>query len=125
MKLLLMLNAAVFLAACAGSHSTLKNGFAYRMPRESARDVVRGSLAANVPNDRISCASDLEASGSVRHLADKHTFFVSAVPLPSRQAFGFEVRHTGTLFSGPSIAQHIYDAALLRANAAGQRIPTR
>lgn len=121
----LLLVACVFLAGCAGSNSTIKDGFAFRMSRDTAKEIVRSSLAANVPNDRIASASELDASGSVRHLADKHVFYVSAIPLPTYGAFGFEVRHTGTLFSGPSIASRIYSAALLRAGAAGQRISIR
>jgi hypothetical protein len=122
---LLSITVAVLLSACAGSNSTIRDGYAYRMSRDSAKDVVQGALAANVPNDRIDTASDLTASGSIRHLADKHTFYVSAIPLPAKDAFGFEVSHSGTLFTGPSTASKIYRSLLQRADAAGPRVSVK
>jgi hypothetical protein len=96
------------------------------MSRESASAIVQGAVASNVPNERIKSAGDLTSSGSIRILADKHTFQASAVPLPDKGAFGFEVSHFGTMpFRGPSYAQRIYDSIIQRADASGQRISTQ
>lgn len=122
MRLLPVVLVSALLTGCAGSNSTLKNGFAYRMNRETAAATVQGALAANVPNDRIKSTTDLTASGSIRYMLDKHTFYASAIPLPAQQAYGFEVSHSGTLFNGPATAHRIYRSLLERADRSGQRI---
>jgi hypothetical protein len=41
-------------------------------------------------------------------MVDKQTFTVSAVPIPEKGAFRFNVSHWGTLFLGRSIAAQMH-----------------
>ena len=118
--------AALLSVGCAGTHSTIKEGFAFRMKREAARDVVQGAMAAHVLGGRIESASDLSASGYMRILLDTHDFHASAIPLPRADAYGFELSHSGTIpIQGSAKARRIYAAMIERASAAGERVSTR
>lgn len=113
------------LVACSGTNSTLREGFAYRMSREDAKAVVHGAIAANVSPDRINPAGELVASGYDRSMLDTQTFNASAVHIPAKDAYGFEVSHYGTMLNGPARASQIYRSLLQRADATGQRISVR
>lgn len=115
------------MVGCAsGTHSTIKEGFAFRMSREAARDVVQGAMSAHVLSRRIESSSDLSSSGYMRVLLDTHDFNASAIPLPRLDAYGFEVSHSGTIpIQGTTKARRIYESLIERASAAGERVSTR
>lgn len=111
--------------ACSGINSTVKEGYAFKMSRAAAKDVVHGSLAPFVDGDRITFPSELTASGYDRVWTDTQTYVVSAIPAPKQDAFGFEISHYGTMFDGPSKAKRIYRSVVERAALSGERVNLR
>ncbi len=112
----------VFLASCSGTHSTIDEGYAYRMNEDQAGSLVDSVIRANVATDRLLPASKLVASGYDRSLGDTQTYTASAIPVPRQKAFGFEVKHHGTMFNGPSKASSIYETINQRAALIGPKV---
>lgn len=114
--------AMVLLSGCAGSRSTIKQGYAFKMSEASASRVVRGATSAHILGRRITFPTELTASGYIRHMLDTHKFNVSAIPVPAKDAFGFEVRHSGTILVGPMKADAIFQSLVERAGLEGPRV---
>jgi hypothetical protein len=122
MKFLAALVIALVLASCSGSHSTISQGYAFQMSKDQASNLVDSVIRANVAQDRMLQGSELVASGYDRSLTDTQTYTLSAIPVPSRKAYGFEVTHEGTMFNGPTKAKRIFDSAVQRASVIGPRV---
>lgn len=116
---------AMCVASCSGSHSTISEGFAFQMSKPQASNLVDSVIRANVASDRLLPGSELVASGYDRSITDTQTYTLTAVPVPAKSAYGFEVTHEGTMFNGPTKAKRIYEAAIRQATAAGPRVLVR
>jgi hypothetical protein len=114
--------AVCLLASCAGNHSTIKKGFAYRMDEFTASSVAQGALRANVDSDRMHSGYGLVATGYDRSLWETETYTISAIPVPRLAAYGFEVTYHGTLTNAPAKSRRINHAVVQRADLAGQRV---
>ncbi len=55
--------AAALLASCSGTHSTIRDGYAYRMTEDQAAVLVDSAIRSNIVNDRMLPGSKLVASG--------------------------------------------------------------
>jgi len=118
-----LLFVALALAGCAGSKSTIKEGFGYRMSEAAAQKVVNGAIASHLERDRISPPGDLSASGYVRFALDTHTFSASAIPTRKDSVYGFTVSNRGTMpITASVISGEIYNSVVERANAVGERV---
>ena len=119
---LLALALCVVLSSCSGTHSTIAEGFAYRMNEAQAVEIVRSVIRANIVSDRIHPMVGLTASGYDRSLVDTQTYTVTAIPAPRLSAFGFEVSHQGTMHNGPSKAKRMYESVKQRASLVGEKV---
>ena len=122
LRLITLLTLAACFTACSGSHSTLSEGFAYRISESQATTLVDSTLRGHVVSDRMSPGSDLVASGYDRFLTDTQTYTISAIPVPALSAYGIEVKHEGTMFNGPTKAGRIYEDLKRRADLLGTRV---
>ena len=111
-----------FLAACSGVHSTVKDGYAYRMTESQARGVIDSAIRSNIVSDRMLPGGALTASGYDRSLTDTQTYTATAIPVTAVLGFGFELHHEGTMFNGPSKARRIFDQINQRASLVGNRV---
>jgi hypothetical protein len=112
----------VLLSSCSGTHSTITEGFAYRMNEAQASEIVQSVIRANIVSDRIHPMMGLTASGYDRSLVDTQTYTVTAIPAPRLAAFGFEVAHQGTMHNGPSKARRMYESVKQRASLVGEKV---
>jgi len=108
--------------SCSGGFSTIKDGYAYRMTADQAHNVIDSAIRSNLAGDRILPGSPLVASGYDRSLTDTQTYTATAIPVPRRDAFGFELRHEGTMFNGPSKAAKIFKILNERASLSGTKV---
>ncbi|HYF36669.1 MAG TPA: hypothetical protein VD994_15340 [Prosthecobacter sp.] len=113
---------SLLLVSCAGTHSTIKQGYAYQMSEDQAGVLVDSIVRSNIVNDRMLPGSKLVASGYDRSLTDTQTYTVTAIPVPRKQAFGFELKHEGTLFNGPTKAKQMFTDLNQRAALVGARV---
>lgn len=67
-------------------------------------------------------SSKLVASGYDRALTDTHTYTASAIFVPRANAYGFELRHQGTMFKGPSKSKRMFVTITERASLLGQKV---
>lgn len=125
LRLVTSLGLALLMAACSGGHSTLSEGFAYRISKSDATSLVDSTLRGHIASDRMLPGSDLVASGYDRSLTDTQTYTLSAIPVPASNAFGLEVKHEGTMFNGPTKAERIYNDLKRRADLLGPRVSIR
>lgn len=114
--------AAVLFTSCSGSLSTVQEGFAFRITEQQASGLVDSVIRGHVAGDRMLPGSRLVATGYDRSLTDTQTYTLSAIPVPSKQAFALEVTHEGTMFNGPTKAKRIFDSAIERASLLGPRV---
>jgi hypothetical protein len=121
-KLLFPVFAALFLSACGGLHSTIKQGYGYRLTEDQAATVVDQVVRSEIAGDRMLPSSKLVASGYDRALTDTHTYTASAIFVPRANAYGFELRHQGTMFKGPSKSKRMFVTITERASLVGQRV---
>ncbi len=112
----------LLLCSCSGTHSTIRDGYAYRMTEDQAAVLVDSVIRSNVANDRMLPGSKLVASGYDRKLTDTQTYTATAIPVPRQSAFGFELRHEGTMFNGPTKAKRIFTTLNERAALVGSRV---
>ena len=122
MKLLFPVFAALFLSACGGLHSTIKQGYGYRLTENQAATVVDQVVRSEIAGDRMLPSSKLVASGYDRSLIDTHTYTASAIFVPRANAYGFELRHQGTMFNGPSKSKRMFVTITERASLVGQKV---
>jgi hypothetical protein len=123
MKRLLILLAVSLLASCAGSRSTIREGFAFVMNEDQASTLVDSIIRANVASDRMLTGNKLVASGYNRSVIDTHTYTATAIHVKRSNAYGFELLHRGTLFNGPAKASRMYKELVRRADLVGERVP--
>jgi len=121
-KLLFPVFAALFLSACGGLHSTIKQGYGYRLTENQAATVVDQVVRSEIAGDRMLPSSKLVASGYDRSLIDTHTYTASAIFVPRANAYGFELRHQGTMFNGPSKSKRMFVTITERASLVGQKV---
>lgn len=114
--------AALFLSACGGLHSTIKQGYGYRLTENQAATVVDQVVRSEIAGDRMLPSSKLVASGYDRALTDTHTYTASAIFVPRANAYGFELRHQGTMFKGPSKSKRMFVTITERASLLGQKV---
>ncbi|WP_397382352.1 hypothetical protein [Prosthecobacter sp.] len=122
MKSLLPLLLAALLSACSGTHSTIKEGYAYQLSEDQAAVLVDSVIRSNIANDRMLPGSTLVASGYDRSITDTQTYTATAIAVPRFSAFGFEIQHKGTMFNGPSKAKRLYRTLNERAALSGSRV---
>ncbi len=113
---------AFFLTACGGIHSTIKQGFVYRLTEDQAATLVDQVIRSEIAGDRMLPSSKLVVSGYDRALTDTHTYTASAIFVPRINAYGFELRHQGTMFKGPSKSKRIFVTLTERAALVGQKV---
>ena len=113
---------SLLLVSCAGTHSTIKDGYAYQMSEDQAGVLVDSIVRSNIVNDRMLPGSKLVASGYDRSMTDTQTYTVTAIPVPRQSAYGFELKHEGTLFNGPTKAKRMFSDLNQRATLAGTRV---
>ena len=127
MKQILLLITTLMLVSCAGHLSTLKEGYAYQISKPEAEDIVTSVM--HVHTSRVSVrklsSGGIEADGYDRSIIDTQFYNLAAIPSSKPNAFGFEVKHKGTMFNGPRTAKRIYDDAKYRASLKGSRVTTR
>ena len=116
---------ALWLMSCSGHHSTLSEGYAYRIDKAQAATLVDSTLRVHVASDRMLPGGELVASGYDRVWTDTQTYTVSAIPVTDAKAFGLEVKHEGTMFNGPAKAERIYEDLKRRAGLLGARVPLK
>jgi hypothetical protein len=66
--------------------------------------------------------SKLVASGYDRSLTDTQTYTATAIAVPRNSAYGFELRHEGTLFNGPTKAKRLFTTLNERAALIGPKV---
>lgn len=108
--------------ACSGTHSTIKDGYAYQMNEDQASVLVDSIIRSNIVSDRMLPGSKLVSSGYDRSLTDTQTYTATAVSVPVKQAYGFELHHEGTLFNGPTKAARMFKTLNERAALIGPRV---
>ncbi len=113
---------SLWLCSCSGTHSTIREGYAYQMTEDQAAVLVDSVIRSNIANDRMLPGSKLVASGYDRSLTDTQTYTATAIAVPSLSAFAFELRHEGTMFNGPTKAKRIYYTLNERATLVGPRV---
>lgn len=113
---------SLMLCSCSGTHSTVRDGYAYRMTEDQAAVLVDSVIRSNIANDRMLPGSKLVASGYDRKLTDTQTYTATALAVPRLSAFGFELRHEGTMFNGPTKAKRIFTTLNERAALVGPRV---
>ena len=109
-------------ASCAGTHSTIKEGYAYRVSEDQAAVLVDSVIRSNIANDRMLPGSKLVASGYDRSIIDTQTYTATALAIPRLEAYGFELRHQGTMFNGPTKAKRIFQSLNERAALVGSKV---
>lgn len=114
--------AAALLASCSGTHSTIRDGYAYCMTEDQAAVLVDSVIRSNIVNDRMLPGSKLVASGYDRALTDTQTYTATAIAVPRLEAYGFELRHEGTMFNGPTKAKRIFNSLNERAGLIGPKV---
>lgn len=119
---LLPLFLSALLVSCSGTHSTLKEGYAYKMTEDQASVLVDTVIRSNIVNDRMLPGSKLVASGYDRSLTDTQTYTATAIPVPAQQAYAFELSHEGTMFNGPTKAKKIFATINQRAALVGPKV---
>ena len=112
----------LLLCSCSGTHSTIREGYAYQITEDQAAVLVDSVIRSNIANDRMLPGSKLVASGYDRSLTDTQTYTATAIAVPRLSAFGFELHHEGTMFNGPTKAQRIYKTLNERAALVGPRV---
>jgi len=118
----LLLALPLIIASCAGSHSTIQDGYAFKMSKSQAAHLVKSTMEANIVADRMLPTSELVASGYDRSLMDTQTYTLTAVPVPAKGAYGLELNHNGTMFNGPAKAKTIFKSAVERASVTGTKV---
>lgn len=118
----LLLALPLVIASCAGSHSTIRDGYAFKMTKSQAANLVKSTMEANIVSDRMLPTSELVASGYDRSLIDTQTYTLTAVPVPAKGAYGLELNHNGTMFNGPVKANAIFQSAVERASVTGTKV---
>jgi hypothetical protein len=118
-----LLALTLLVASCSGTHSTIRDGYAYRMNEDQAAVLVDSIIRSNIANDRMLPGSKLVASGYDRSLTDTQTYTATAIAAPRVSGFGFELRHEGTLFNGPTKAKRIFTTLNERAALIGPKVP--
>jgi len=109
----------LLLCSCSGTHSTIRDGYAYQMTEDQAAVLVDSVIRSNIANDRMLPGSKLVASGYDRSLTDTQTYTATAIAVPRLSAFGFKLHHEGAMFNGPTKAQRIYKTLNERAALVG------
>ena len=122
MRLILLLALSVLFVSCSGTHSTIKNGYAYQLSEDQASVLVNDIIRSNIVNDRLLPGSKLVASGYDRSMADTHTYTATAISVPRQQAYGFEITHDGTMFKGPTKAKRMFNTLIQRASLVGTKV---
>lgn len=123
MKQLLLVSLLPFLSiACSGIHSTIKDGYAYQISEDQASVLVDSIIRSNIVNDRMLPGSKLVASGYDRSLTDTQTYTATAIAVPVKNAYGFELSHEGTMFNGPTKAASMFKTLNERAALSGPRV---
>ena len=112
----------LLLCSCSGTHSTIREGYAYQMTEDQAAVLVDSVIRSIIANDRMLPGSKLVASGYDRSLTDTQTYTATAIAVPRLSAFGFELCHEGTMFNGPTKAKRIYNTLNERATLVGPRV---
>ena len=112
----------VLLSSCSGTHSTIREGFAFRVSEEGASALVDSIIRSNVASDMLLPGSKLVACGYDRFMLDTQTYTATAIPVPRQSAYGFELSYRGTRGNGPGRAKRMYADLLRRAELMGQRI---
>ncbi|MDB6077491.1 MAG: hypothetical protein JWO82_1238 [Akkermansiaceae bacterium] len=110
------------LSSCGSSYSTIQDGYAYMMTRDQASYVVHSSMGAYGPSERPMDNSYLVERSYDRSPTDSQTYTLRAIPVPSKNAYGFEVTNEGTTLNGPFKSSRIFKTANQRAAQAGTRI---
>lgn len=113
---------SLLLCSCSGTHSTIRDGYAYQMTEDQAAVLVDSVIRSNIANDRMLPGSKLVASGYDRSLTDTQTYTATAIAVPRQSAFGFELRHEGTMFNGPTKAKRIFTTLNERAALVSPRV---
>ena len=121
-KILFPVAAAMFLTACGGIHSTIKQGYGYRLTEDHAATIVDQVIRSEIVGDRMLPSSKLVVSGYDRSLLDTHTYIASAVFMPVVDAYGFELRHRGTFFNGPVKSNRLFSEINQRAALCGKKV---
>ena len=121
-KILLPLISALFLSACGGLHSTIKQGYGYRLTEDQAATILDQVVRSEIAGDRMLPSGKLVVSGYDRALTDTHTYTASAIFVPRANAYGFELRHQGTMFKGPSKSKRMFVTITERASLIGQKV---
>lgn len=117
--------ASLLLSSCSGTHSTIRDGYAYQMTEDQAGVLVDTVIRSNIVNDRMLPGSKLVASGYDRAMTDTQTYTATAVAVPRLSAYGFELRHEGTMFNGPTKAKRIFATLNERAALIGPRVSVK
>lgn len=123
---MILLGASVaVLASCSGTLSTVREGYAYQMSEDQAAVLVDSVMRSNIVNDRMLPGSKLVATGYDRsgfmHI-DTQTYTATAIPVPRLSAYGFELRHKGSMANGPYKAKQIYRQINERATLIGPKV---
>lgn len=110
------------MVGCGGLHSTIKQGYGYRISEDQAATVLDSVMRSEISGDRMLPGSRLVVSGYDRALTDTHTYTASAVYVPRARAYGLELRHQGTMFKGPTKSKRIFMTLNERAGLLGPRV---
>jgi hypothetical protein len=110
------------LVSCSSTHSTITDGYAYVMTVDQASYVVHSSLGAYGPSERPMDSSYLVARSYDRSPTDSQVYTLRAIPVPTKNAYGFEISNEGTTVNGPYKTGQIYKTVNQRAAQAGTRI---
>lgn len=121
-KLIYPILAALLLSACGGIHSTIKQGYGYRLSEDQAATIVDQVLRSEIAGDRMLPSSKLVVSGYDRSLLDTHTYTASAIFMPIVNAYGFELQHRGTFFNGPIKSSRLFKVINERAALSGTKV---
>ena len=121
-KCLLPVVAVFFLSACGGLHSTIKQGYGYRLTEDQAATIVDQVVRSEIAGDRMLPSAKLVVSGYDRALTDTHTYTASAIFVPRANPYGFELRHQGTMFKGPTKSKRMFVTITERASLIGQKV---
>ena len=109
-------------SGCGGLHSTVRQGYAYRISKDQAVTLLDSVMRSEIAGDRILSSGGLVVSGYDRALTDTHTYTASAISVPRLEAYGLEVRHQGTMFKGPMKSKRIFTTLNERAGLMGSRV---
>lgn len=121
-KLIFSLCILLLLPACGGLHSTIRQGYGYRLSEDQAATLVDSVIRSEIAGDRMLPSSRLVVSGYDRALTDTHTYTASAIYVPNSKVYGFEVRHQGTMFKGPTKSKRIFNTLTERAGLIGTKV---